>query len=67
MGVDVGASDCRDEGEEVGVGGRGWVLGCRWEEMDGADGGNEGDDLDVVGEGEVFLGDAGGGDAACSC
>lgn len=42
------------------------MLGGWGEEVLGADGGDEGDDVDVVREFEVFLGDGAGGDAACS-
>lgn len=35
-----------------------------WEEMLGADGGDEGDDLDGVSESEVAFGDGAGGDTA---
>jgi hypothetical protein len=64
VGVDGGARDGGEEIEEVRVGGWGGVLGGGGEEVLGADGGDEGDDFDVVREGEVFLGDGAGSDTA---
>lgn len=65
-GVDSFAVDCFDQLEELGVrGGRG-VFGGWGEEVLVADGGDEGDDFDVMRQAEEFLGDGAGSDTACT-
>ena len=51
--VDFFAGDGREEGEVGGVRAWGWVGGCGGEELFCADGGDEGDDFDAEGLGEV--------------
>lgn len=58
------AVDCLNHLEELGVGGGGGVFGGRGEEVLVADGGDEGDDFDVMRQAEVLLGDGAGGDTA---
>lgn len=62
--VDGLAVDVAQQAQVVGVGAGAGVLGGGGEEVDGADAGDEGDDLDAVGQAQVLLGDGAGGDAA---
>lgn len=55
MGVDLLAGYGVDEGEEFRVGGGGGVFGGWGKEELVADCGGERDDLDAVGDAEVFL------------
>ena len=64
VAVDGLAGDGVDELEEFGVGARAGVFGRGREEVLGADRGDEGDNLDTVGELKVLLGDGTGSDAA---
>lgn len=56
--VDVGAGEGLGEAEEAGVGAHGVSVA---EELDGADGGDKGDNLDAVGLAQPLLGDGAGG------
>ena len=66
MGVDGGAVDGVDEREESWVRRRGRVLRRGREEKFAADGGDKGDNLDVVREPQVLFGNGAGGDTACT-
>lgn len=63
-GVHGVAIDCLDHLKELWVGGGGWVLGGRGEEVLVANGGDEGDDFNAVRQAEVLLGDSTGSDTA---
>lgn len=62
--VDGGTVDALQQAEVLRVRAGARVLGGRWVEVDSADAGDEGDDLDAVGQAQVLLGDGAGGDAA---
>ena len=63
-GVDGFAADVLNEVQEFGVGGGGGVLRGGGEEVLVADGGDEGDDLNAVGETQVLLSNGSSGDTA---
>lgn len=63
-GVDGFAADVLNEVQEFGIGGRGGVLRGGREEVLVADGGDEGDDLNAVGETQVLLSNSSSGDTA---
>lgn len=64
-GVDGLAVDRLDQLKELRVRGGGGVFGGWGEEVLIADGGDEGDDFDVMRLAEKLLGDGAGGDTAC--
>lgn len=64
-GVDGLAVNRLDQLKELRVRGGGGVFGGRGEEVLVANGGDEGDDFDVMRQAEELLSDSAGGDTAC--